>query len=86
MSAQIHMVGSVYSFLQRGVEWSEDLVEVSWLGINGGLGLRPGSVGSSSEPRSPEPPCCIAVRPTIGQVEQPGGGTTNNQTVAFLHM
>ena len=58
------------SFLQRGVEWSEDLVEVSWLGINGGLGPRPGSVGSSSEPRSPEPPCCIAVRPTIGQVEQ----------------
>ena len=26
------------SFLQRGVEWWEDLVEVSWLGINGGLG------------------------------------------------
>ena len=43
---------------------------------------RPGSVGSSSEPRSPEPPCCIAVRPTIGQVEQPGGRTPNNQKVA----
>ena len=71
------------SFLQRGVEWSEDLVEVSWLGINGGLG--PGGLDRWEAVRNLDPQSRLVASQSGQQSARWSNQVGEQQTTRRLH-